>query len=434
MWRRARVRELAAVRLALADRLRDLGVVVARTRRGAGTPRARPGRAARAARGRPATASRPARRASAGSAPSLVGQDRLRQPLADVHLAPGPRGAQLVDREPGHDGREVRLRRLDLDAVGERPLLPQERLLHDVLRLADAAEHAVGDREQQRAQPGEVRVVRQRGRLRSAPADGPGAVRPSRKPVPPARPRAAASRARAWPCAFDEPRTSVIIDTPTSPATIRPIQRGTCRGGRRTDGLGQVGQPLGHAARGRRRRCCRRRARRARSPRPWRAAASSTWIHDQTPAPAPTIGNLRPRTSSTSARTRPGRRGCRSAARCPSSGASVRPARGTGSPPASRACSAGGSGSSGSSSVLMGRPADVRPAGVALGHEPPDAGGLAAASRCSVPAVRSSFVRANPRSKCRSSVCPPGPSSGGRSPPARRAPRPRRPPRRRARP
>ena len=78
----------------------------------------------------------------------LFGQ-RLREPLAGIDLALRPRGAQLVDRQPGRDRREVRLRRLRLN-VGR--VIADERFLHDVLGVGDRAEHAVRDREQVRPQ------------------------------------------------------------------------------------------------------------------------------------------------------------------------------------------------------------------------------------------------------------------------------------------
>jgi hypothetical protein len=82
----------------------------------------------------------------------LVGQERLGQPLADVALLPRPAGAQMIDREARRDGRQVRLRRLDLHALfDERTLITEEGVLNDVLRLGNGAEHPVGDREQQRA-------------------------------------------------------------------------------------------------------------------------------------------------------------------------------------------------------------------------------------------------------------------------------------------
>jgi hypothetical protein len=81
-----------------------------------------------------------------------VGDDRLWQPLAHVLLAPGARRAQLVDPQPGgHRGYES-AGRLDLLAVLERTVEPEQRLLDDVLGLGDAAEHPVRDRERDRAQ------------------------------------------------------------------------------------------------------------------------------------------------------------------------------------------------------------------------------------------------------------------------------------------
>src|SRR3954470_4090222 len=79
-----------------------------------------------------------------------VGDDRLWQPLADIALTAGARRAQLVEREPGGYGRHERRRRFDLLAAVERLMHPQERLLHHILGLGHAAEHAVGDRERDR--------------------------------------------------------------------------------------------------------------------------------------------------------------------------------------------------------------------------------------------------------------------------------------------
>ena len=78
----------------------------------------------------------------------LLGE-RLRQPLPGIDLALRPRRAQVVDGEAGGDRREVRLRRVRLDAGR---VITEERLLHDVLGVRDRAEHAVGDREQVRPQ------------------------------------------------------------------------------------------------------------------------------------------------------------------------------------------------------------------------------------------------------------------------------------------
>jgi hypothetical protein len=74
----------------------------------------------------------------------------LRQPGADVGLPPHPRGPQVADGQPGSDGGQVRLGSFEDGAVAERAGQPQERLLHDVLGVADAAGHPVGDREHQR--------------------------------------------------------------------------------------------------------------------------------------------------------------------------------------------------------------------------------------------------------------------------------------------
>jgi hypothetical protein len=90
-------------------------------------------------------------RVCGGVGPGL-GDERVGQPLADVLLAAHARRPQVVDAEPRHDGRQVRLRGVDLHAVGLRLVDAQECLLHDVLGLTDAADHPVGDREQQRSQ------------------------------------------------------------------------------------------------------------------------------------------------------------------------------------------------------------------------------------------------------------------------------------------
>jgi hypothetical protein len=78
-----------------------------------------------------------------------VVEQRLGQPLAHVLLAPHARRAQHVDRHPRHDRRQVGLER-------RRPLVArveaQPGLLHRILGLGDAAEDAVGDREEQRPQ------------------------------------------------------------------------------------------------------------------------------------------------------------------------------------------------------------------------------------------------------------------------------------------
>jgi hypothetical protein len=74
---------------------------------------------------------------------------RLREPRTDVGLALHARRAQVVDRQARHDRRQPGPRRVDL-LVGS--VLPaQEGVLHDVLRIAHAAEHAIGDPEEQAA-------------------------------------------------------------------------------------------------------------------------------------------------------------------------------------------------------------------------------------------------------------------------------------------
>ena len=62
--------------------------------------------------------------------------ERLRQPLAHVGLAPDPRRAEVVEREPRDHRRQVGARRLDPLAARARPVEAEESLLHHVLRLA----------------------------------------------------------------------------------------------------------------------------------------------------------------------------------------------------------------------------------------------------------------------------------------------------------
>ena len=85
-----------------------------------------------------------------------AGQQRLRQPLADVVLAAARQGPQPVERLPGDDPDEVGARVTHLRAVGAGP--PQPGLLHHVLRVGRRPEHLVGDREQQAA-VGDERVL-----------------------------------------------------------------------------------------------------------------------------------------------------------------------------------------------------------------------------------------------------------------------------------
>ena len=82
-----------------------------------------------------------------------AGQQRLRQPLADVVLAAARQRPQPVERLAGDDPDEVGPRVTHLRAVDAGP--PQPGLLHHVLRIGRRAEHLVGDREQQAAMGGE---------------------------------------------------------------------------------------------------------------------------------------------------------------------------------------------------------------------------------------------------------------------------------------
>jgi len=74
----------------------------------------------------------------------VAGHERLGQSLANVGLAPDPRRAELVEREPRNHRRQVGARRLDPLAALARPVQAQEPLLHHVLSLAHAAEYPVG--------------------------------------------------------------------------------------------------------------------------------------------------------------------------------------------------------------------------------------------------------------------------------------------------
>ena len=106
----------------------------------------------------------------------------------------------------------------------------QQRFLHNVLRLRDAAEHAVGDRERNRPQ-----LVKQPLTISH------GATNPSRQLE--GAGRHPSSRLAL---AFDAPRTSVIITTPASPATSRPINRRDPHRPLGTELLGQRRQPHGN--------------------------------------------------------------------------------------------------------------------------------------------------------------------------------------------
>ena len=172
---------------------------------------------------------------------ALVGHERLWQPLADIRLAPDPGRLEVVDRQAGDDCREVRLRRLDRGVLAEGPLIADERLLDDVLGLADAPEHPVGDREQQRAKVdvglGDTRlnVAAHAAEIASSSeslarrGSGTGVSSPCRKPSRQLGQIGCQPSSRLA-FAFDEPRPSVIIVTATSPANSRASQAGMWSG------------------------------------------------------------------------------------------------------------------------------------------------------------------------------------------------------------
>jgi hypothetical protein len=67
----------------------------------------------------------------------------FRHPRADIHLAPRPRRTQLIEASPGHRDDEPAPDVLDLGKIN--PKQSCEGVLDDVLRLADAAKHPIGD-------------------------------------------------------------------------------------------------------------------------------------------------------------------------------------------------------------------------------------------------------------------------------------------------
>ena len=77
---------------------------------------------------------------------SFVEIDRLRQAIPSTLLAPRSRRIELVETQTRHDGDEIRAWRLHGD-VPAAP--PQPRLLHDVFRAPEIAEHAVRVRHEQ---------------------------------------------------------------------------------------------------------------------------------------------------------------------------------------------------------------------------------------------------------------------------------------------
>ncbi len=76
--------------------------------------------------------------------------DRVGQPVLQGVLAPGPAGAEHVERDPPDHGDQPGLEVVDL--VGVRAAEPEPRLLDRVIRLGAGAQHAEGDR----PQPGPV--------------------------------------------------------------------------------------------------------------------------------------------------------------------------------------------------------------------------------------------------------------------------------------
>ena len=83
---------------------------------------------------------------------ALVGHEWLGQPFAHVRLAADAGRSKVVDRQAGDDRGQPGLRRLHRRIVGEDLLVADEPLLHDVLGFADAPEHPIGDREEERPQ------------------------------------------------------------------------------------------------------------------------------------------------------------------------------------------------------------------------------------------------------------------------------------------
>ena len=133
-------------------------------------------------------------------------QQWLRQPLADVLLAPSRHGPQPVQRLPGDDADQVGPRLAHLGVVDVRPSQP--RLLDDVLGVGRGAEHLVGDREQQAAVEGEV-VLRSPGPPPNPIVRLAGARVPTRCALMPT--------SRIWPMAAPAARTPWRSLAPRSP-------------------------------------------------------------------------------------------------------------------------------------------------------------------------------------------------------------------------
>ena len=92
-----------------------------------------------------------------GRGAQLARDEWFGKPGTHVGFPPDPRGPQVTDGQPGGDRGQVGLGRGDALALAQSTGQPQEGLLDDVLGVADAAGHPVGDREHQRP---ELQVVR----------------------------------------------------------------------------------------------------------------------------------------------------------------------------------------------------------------------------------------------------------------------------------
>jgi hypothetical protein len=77
-------------------------------------------------------------------AKDLPHRTRLGQPGADVDFALRPCAFKPVETKPGDDGNEEGFRIMDVLRAGEAEI----GILYDILRVAAAAEHAIGKPEQ----------------------------------------------------------------------------------------------------------------------------------------------------------------------------------------------------------------------------------------------------------------------------------------------
>jgi hypothetical protein len=132
----------------------------------------------------------------------LIGDQRLWQPGTNVGFSADPGGPQVADGQPGGHRGQVGLGRGDGGAVAEHAGQPQEGLLDDVLGIADAPGHPVGDREHQRPILGVVGIHGLRPVLRRhvRPVARPCTSRPRPGSRPASSGKPESSRIRAWPC------------------------------------------------------------------------------------------------------------------------------------------------------------------------------------------------------------------------------------------